>query len=154
MKKPIPADNPSFPAAWLPVLQTKLRPPACVILGSPRQVANLVEAVPLGQPFLYQMDLHQADRVSQLLTEQHLRGTVATEPDLWDLGGDFQTAIFLVDPKGERMLKLDMIEQAYHVLKPHGELIVLSRQANDDFFPAALKKIYGRVHAPQTGTGT
>jgi 23S rRNA (guanine1835-N2)-methyltransferase len=154
MKKRTPSDNPTFPAAWLPVLQSKVRPPVCVVLGSPRQVTNLVQAVPLGEPVLYQMDLYQAERTHEMLGEYKLGGMVATHPDLWDLGDDFQTAIFLVDPKGERILKLDMIEQAYHVLKPHGTLIVLSRQTNDDFFPTALKKIYGRVHAPQTGTGT
>jgi 16S rRNA G1207 methylase RsmC len=29
-------------------------------------------------------------------------------------------------------------------------LLVLSRNENDQFFPAALKKIYGRVHSPKT----
>jgi 16S rRNA G1207 methylase RsmC len=88
------------------------------------------------------------------LAERHLSATVATHPDLWDMPADFQTAIFPVEPRGERMLKLDMVEQAYHILKPQGTLAVLSRQDNDTFFPAALKKIYGKVHAPNIGEAT
>jgi 16S rRNA (guanine1207-N2)-methyltransferase len=52
---------------------------------------------------------------------------------------------------GERSLKLDMIEQAYHVLEPHGHLMVLSPYEKDQFFPVALKKIYGKVRSPAVG---
>jgi 16S rRNA G1207 methylase RsmC len=149
MKKRYPTDELALPAAWLPTLQTKVREPACIILGSPRQAVELVEAVPLRQPVLYQMDLYQAERTAQLLEEHNIAGTVAAKADLWDLDAGFQSAVFIVEPTGERMLKLDMIEQAYHVLKPQGTLLVLSRQDNDQFFPGALKKIYGRVHSPQ-----
>jgi 16S rRNA (guanine1207-N2)-methyltransferase len=154
MKRTQRKDDSAMHAAWLPVLQVKMRPPVCVVLGSPRQVVELIEAVPLEMPVLYQMDHYQTERISQLLQERNLSAKVETAPDLWDLPGVFQTAIFIAEPRGERMLKLDMVEQAYHVLKPQGALIVLSRQDSDQFFPAALKKIYGRVHAPQVGAGT
>jgi 16S rRNA G966 N2-methylase RsmD len=154
MTKRHQVDTGPLPAAWRPLLQAKVRPPVCVVLGSPRQVVELVEAVPLEKPVLYQMDLFQADRIRQLLGERNLSATLTTLPDLWDLAEEFQTAIFLVEPRGERMLKLDMIEQAYHILQPNGTAIVLSRHDNDQFFPAALKKIYGKVHAPSTGAAT
>ncbi|HYV35883.1 MAG TPA: methyltransferase [Gemmataceae bacterium] len=140
--------------AWLPVLQAKARLPVCVALGSPRQAVELVETIPLDQPVLYQMDLHQADSTRQLLKERNFTATVATHADLWDLPSDFQTVIYPVESRGERMLKLDVIEQAFHILKPGGILIVLSRQESEQFFPAALKKIYGRFHIPDIADAT
>jgi 16S rRNA G1207 methylase RsmC len=154
MKKLNTLQDPALPADWLPVLHAKVRSPVCVALGSPRQVIELLQAVPMEQPTLYQLDLHQADRIRQLLDDRKLTATVTTAPDLWDCGADFQSVILLAEPRGERMLKLDTIEQAYHILKPQGTAIVLSRQENDQFFPGALKKIYGKVHAPQTGEAT
>jgi 16S rRNA G1207 methylase RsmC len=154
MKTRQQADQPGLLEAWLPVLRAKIRPPVCVVLGSPRQVDDLVQTVPLEQPVLYQMDQFQAERTAQLLEDHKLSATLATLPDLWDCPGEFQTVIFPAEPRGERMLKLDMIEQAFHILKPQGTAIVLSRQENDQFFPAALKKIFGKVHAPQTGKST
>jgi len=47
-----------------------------------------------------------------------------------------------------------MVEQAFHLLRPHGTLVVLSPHEKDQLFPAALKKIYGRVHTPPTTSGT
>ena len=41
-----------------------------------------------------------------------------------------------------------MIEQAFHILRPHGTLVVWSPYDTDPFFPNLLKKIFGRVHAP------
>jgi 16S rRNA (guanine1207-N2)-methyltransferase len=59
--------------------------------------------------------------------------------------------VYPVPRGGERALKLDMIEQSLHVLKPHGTLIVLSPYDTDEFFPPVLKKVFGRVHAPMEG---
>src|SRR5262249_4270430 len=101
----------------------------------------------------YQMDLYPADRLREELSRKGAAARVATVPDPWDLAADFQTALYPVPPGGERHLKIDMIEQAYHVLRPRGTLIVLSSYAKDEFFPAALKKVFGRFHAPMTDAG-
>jgi len=66
-------------------------------------------------------------------------------------GEPFQTLIYPVPYGGERSLKQDMIEQAFHVLKPGGTFIVLSPYEKDDFFQNALKKIFGKVHTPMDG---
>ncbi len=97
------------------------------------------------------MDLFQAARLADLLVKHTPPVKLATGADLWDLAPTFETLIFPVPIGGERALKLDMIEQAYHTLKPHGTLIVLSPYEKDDFFPAALKKVFGRVHTPLAG---
>jgi 16S rRNA G1207 methylase RsmC len=154
MKKRRPPTDAELLAAWLPTLQQRVRPPVAVVLGSPRQVADLVQALELKDSVAYQMDLWQAQRLQAELAERNLQATVNPAADLWDLPGPFQTVLYPVEPRGERVLKLDMIEQAFHLLNPHGTLIVMSRLEKEQFFPAALKKIYGRVHAPDTGEAT
>ncbi|MBI2807337.1 MAG: methyltransferase [Planctomycetes bacterium] len=67
--------------------------------------------------------------------------------------GGFQTLIYPVPHGGERALKLDMLEQAFHVIRPNGALIVLSPYEKEDFFQGALKKVFGKVHAPMDGDG-
>jgi 16S rRNA G1207 methylase RsmC len=47
-------------------------------------------------------------------------------------------------------LKLDVVEQAYHVLRPGGVVLVASDCENDQLFPPVLKKVFGRVHHPPT----
>jgi 16S rRNA (guanine1207-N2)-methyltransferase len=54
---------------------------------------------------------------------------------------------------GERALKIDMIEQAFHVLRPHGCFVVWSPYEADPFFPAQLKKVFGKVHSPPAASG-
>jgi len=135
----------SFPEL-LQTVAPKLRPPFGVLLGSPGEVADLVKTFPDGDITCYQMDLHQADRL-----KLDRPGAIRCLPDLWDLPADFQTLVYPVAYGGERALKLDMIEQAFHVLKPQGTLIVLSPYEKEDFFPGALKKVFGKVHTPMEG---
>ena len=77
-----------------------------------------------------------------------------TPPDLWDLPADFQTAVYMPARGGERELKIDMIEQAFHVLRPGGALVVWSSYETDPFFPTLLKKVFGRVHEQSAPTPT
>jgi 16S rRNA (guanine1207-N2)-methyltransferase len=134
-------------------VQSKIRPPVAVILGAPGEAARLATALDTPEVVCYQMDLYPADRLCAELNGQGRAARVVTAPDLWDLAADFQTAVYAVPPGGERHLKIDMIEQAFHILRPRGTLIVLSSYAKDDFFPTALKKVFGRFHAPLTTTG-
>jgi 16S rRNA (guanine1207-N2)-methyltransferase len=100
------------------------------------------------------MDLYQAERLREQLAERNLPAAVVTLPDLWDLPADFQSAIYLPPHRGERELKIDMVEQAYHILRPHGNFIVWSPHETEPFFPALLKKIFGKAHTHQAGTDT
>jgi 16S rRNA (guanine1207-N2)-methyltransferase len=138
-------------AEVLAAVADKVRPPVGIILGSPREVAELAQGGQLVDAVCYQMDLFQAERLEQELAETGVQARVVTLPDLWDLPAQLQTLIYPVPQGGERILKLDMIEQAFHVLRPRGMLVVWSPYEKDEFFPAALKKIYGRVHSPGTG---
>ncbi len=150
-KKPGPA-----PGEVVAALEGKLQPPFGVILGSPREAAEVAAALPAGaaEILCYQMDLYQAERLAAELGERGTAARVVTAPDLWDLPEPVQTLIYPIPEGGERLLKLDMLEQAFHALRPHGRLVVLTPYEKDQFVSAALKKIYGRVHAPAAGGGT
>jgi 16S rRNA (guanine1207-N2)-methyltransferase len=128
-------------------IRDRIRSPVVIILGAPTEAARLTAAVHPAEVVCYQMDLHQADQLQEKLAQLTAKARVVTAPDLWDLPADFQTAIYPAPRSGERALKLDMVEQAFHLLRPRGNLVVHSPHAADEFFPGALKKIFGRVHA-------
>ena len=118
----------------LPLLESvkaRVRPPVVVILGSPAQVADLCAGLAGVETVCYQMDVHQADKLRTQIGEIGLQATVETHPDLWDLPARFNTALFPVAAHGERELKLDMLEQSFHVLAPRGMLISLSEYQAD-----------------------
>src|SRR5262249_15422882 len=127
---------------------------ALIALGSPGEVAHLVGgAGPELRPTCWQMDLYQADRLRAALTERSLSADVVTAADLWDIPAPagapgFQTVAFLPTRGGERELKLDVIEQAFHALRPGGLFLVWSSYESDAFFAPQLKKIFGKVHTP------
>src|SRR4051794_21382072 len=102
-------------AAWLPFFQTKVRSPVCIAMSSPRLTAELVRVLELSDIVAWQMDLFQAERLHAELAERdcQAKATVAVAADLWDVAGAFQTVLFPVEPRGERSLKLDVLEQAY-----------------------------------------
>jgi 16S rRNA (guanine1207-N2)-methyltransferase len=148
------ADDPlsfrDLPAA----VADKLRPPLGIILGAPGEVAELCAALGPVDVVCYQMDLYQADRLRGELGQRGLTARVVTAPDLWDLPPGFQTLLYPAARGSERSLKIDMVEQAFHLLRPRGTLVVWSAYETDQFFPALLKKIFGRVHAPKAGGDT
>lgn len=131
----------------------KVVPPVGILLGSPREVADLVRM--LGQPDItcYQMDVYQAEQVQRLLAEEGQQARVVTAPDVWDLPAGFHTLIYPVPLRGERGLKIDIIEQAHHILRPSGKLIAASPYESDSLLPAQLKKVFGKVHNIQGPSG-
>jgi 16S rRNA (guanine1207-N2)-methyltransferase len=136
----------------LPRLEARVQPPVAVVLGSPRSTAALVAELPTRAVTCYQMDLYQADRLREEIAQVGHGEQVVTAPDLWDLPADFATVLYPAPHGGERLLKLDMLEQAFHILRPGGQLLVLSPYASDQLFLPALKKVFGRVHqTPTTG---
>jgi 16S rRNA (guanine1207-N2)-methyltransferase len=129
-------------------LAGKVRSPLAVVLGSPAEVGNLLAGCPGIDATCYQMDLYQAERVRAELGERGLKAHVVTAPDLWDLSAEFESAVYMAARGGERELKIDMVEQVFHVLRPGGVLLVWSPYETEAFFPMLLKKIFGRIHTP------
>jgi 16S rRNA G1207 methylase RsmC len=126
-------------------VRARVQQPLAVVLGSPAEVVHLLFACGAGA-VCYQMDLYQAEKLREALAAARLDARVETLPDLWDLPADFGTAIYMPARGGERELKIDMVEQAFHVLRPGGALVVWSSYETDPFFPTLLKKVFGRVH--------
>jgi len=170
------------PSKLLPDFVKKVRSPACVILGSPREVFKIASQIDAPQVDCYQLDLFQAERLHgelvqiegaevesmvidrtsqaakgiplQMATTAARKFRVITAADLWDLPSRYQTLVYPVPERGERSLKLDLIEQSFHTLREQGTLLVLSPYEKDDLFRTALKKVYGRgIHEPQVERG-
>ncbi|HZT83116.1 MAG TPA: methyltransferase [Gemmataceae bacterium] len=136
----------------LSAVRNRLRPPYTVVLGSPREAAELAAVLEDGPTTCYQMDLYQADRLKEELERHALAADMRAAADLWDLPGDRQTVVFPTMRGGERSLKIDMVEQAFHLLRPRGHLVVLSPYEKDDLFAGLVKKVFGRYHA-EVGRG-
>jgi 16S rRNA (guanine1207-N2)-methyltransferase len=146
-----------MPSPFLDLLaaaRPRLRPPVLVVLGAPRLSADLVTALGLPETSCYQMDLHQAGRLRDELREIGDDAAIQVKPDLWDLKAEFNTVLFPSPARGERELKRDMVEQAFHVLRPRGMLAVLSPVPKDQFFPAVIKKVFGKVALETSRAGT
>jgi len=144
-------------STYLPLLKAvrpRLDGPALVILGSPRTAADIAEAFARPGTVCWQMDRFQADRVSDELRERNIAANVVCSADVWDQPAEFNCAIFPAAQRGERELKLDVVEQAYHVLRPHGLFSVLSPVPRDQVFPPAMKKQFRRVALESSRDGT
>jgi 16S rRNA (guanine1207-N2)-methyltransferase len=133
------------------IIRRKLRPPLAIVLGAPREVTELLAELAINEATCYQMDLYQADRLRAELSQAGVAAQVVVSADLWDLPPIFQTVLYPAPRGGERSLKIDMIEQAFHVLGPRGLLLVLSPFTNDQLFPGLIKKVFGSVHATSAG---
>lgn len=117
------------------------------MLGSPATAAQLAKELAGHEVLCFQMDLYQAERLRHELAQRGAEAKVVATADLWDLGAAARTAVYPAADKGERQLKLDMLEQAFHVLQPAGLFAVWSPYERDLLFPHALKKVFGRFHA-------
>jgi 16S rRNA (guanine1207-N2)-methyltransferase len=124
----------------------RVKPPVCVALGPPWPVANVVKALalPEAEVTCAQFDLHQTDRVRECLAEVGAAAEVVAVADLWDLPPRFNSVIFPASAQSDRELKIDIIEQGYHVLAPGGLFLTLSEYEKDSQFAKWQKKIFGK----------
>ncbi len=117
------------------------------MLGSPARVAEIVFQAAVADCVCYQMDVFQTGRLRTELDRRGACAEVVTLPDLWDLPARFQTVFYPSERGRERELKIDMVEQAHHILVPRGHFLATSDFENDQLFPGLIKKIFGCVHA-------
>ncbi|HEV3143374.1 MAG TPA: methyltransferase [Gemmataceae bacterium] len=142
---------------FIPLLERalpRIQPPVVIVLGAPRLVVELVKRLGYADTTCYQMDLFQAEKLQAELEQAGLKAEVKTAPDFWDLPAEYQTALFSSPPRGERELKLDMVEQGFHVLRPKGTFVVLSPVVHDQLFPGMMKRIFGKSAPVHTDEGT
>lgn len=137
-----------------PVVQNKIRPPLLTVLGNPRDAAELLFRLQAEPVTCYHMDLFDADSLRDELGQWDTTAEIVTSADLWDISTAFVSILYLPPRAGERILKIDMVEQAYHVLAPGGVLVVVSPHENDQLFPILLKKVFGQVHTSHVGEAT
>ena len=128
-----------------PVVRDRLSGPSVILLGSPRAAADLVAAIGRDDTVCWQMDRYQAARLAEELAVCGLTARIEVTPDVWDLPAEFGSVIFPSPVKGERELKIDLVEQSFHILKPRGTLAVLSPVERDKFFQPYMKKVFGKV---------
>jgi 16S rRNA (guanine1207-N2)-methyltransferase len=122
----------------------RVKPPVCIALGPPWPAANLVKSLNGADVTCVQFDLHQTDRIRECLAEVEATAEVKAAADLWDLPQRFQTVIFPASAPADRELKLDVVEQAYHILQPGGVFLTLSEYEKDNQFAKWQKKMYGK----------
>src|SRR5262245_42089770 len=124
----------------------RVKPPVLVALGPPWPVANLVKALALPETEVTcaQFDLHQTDRVRECLAEVEAAAEVVAVPDIWDLPRKFNTVIFPASAQCDREVKIDVVEQGYHVLAPGGLFLTLSEYEKDSAFAKLQKKVFGK----------
>jgi 16S rRNA G1207 methylase RsmC len=141
---------------YLPLLKAvrpRLQGPCLVALGSPRAAADIVHSMQMPETTCFQLDQFQADRLQTELAAQNLTARVIVTPDLWDLHSH-GSVIIPSPPHGNRELKLDLVEQAYHALRPGGILAVLSPVEKDQLYPAVMKKVFDKVALQTDRNGT
>src|SRR5262249_41445170 len=130
--------------ALLESIKPRARPPVVIVMGSPAQAADLCAGLGPVETVCYQMDVHQADKLRKQIKETASAVTVELAPALWALPARFNTALFPAAAHGERELKLDLVEQSFHVLAPRGLLISLSEYQADQLLPKWHKKVFGK----------
>lgn len=144
-------------SAYMPLwpgVRDRLTGPVLILLGSPRTAADLVLAIARPDTVCWQIDGYQGERLHEELLGRGLEAKVEVTPDVWDLPAEFGAVVFPSPPSGERELKLDLIDQSYHVLRQRGMLAVLSPVPKDQFYPPLMKKVFGKVALETSKAGT
>ena len=92
-----------------------------------------------------QFDLHQTARVRECLDELGATAEVARGRRTCGTCRRGSTrVIFPASAHADRELKIDVIEQAYHVLNPGGLFLTLSEYEKDNQFAKWQKKVFGK----------
>lgn len=137
------------------VVEKQIAPPVLVVLGPVWPVTQLVAALKGVETVCFQFDVHQADRLREKLEQEKLTAEVVTSADLWDLPPRFQTAIYPAPAHSDYELKVDVVEQGYHVLQPGGKFVTLSEYERDAAFGKLHKKVFGKCsEAPRSKFGS
>lgn len=137
-----------------PVVAERIRPPVAIALGPPWPVTQLVGALGGKEAVCFQMDVFVADRLREKLAQEGHSAEVVVSADLWDLPTRFHTVLFPAAAHADRELKLDMVEQGFHILEPGGLFITLSEYEKDVQFAKYQKKVFGKCsESPRSKAG-
>jgi 23S rRNA (guanine1835-N2)-methyltransferase len=147
MKTPTPLSRRQVPGE----LKAAIKGPVVVLMGSPAEVGNLLDQLKLPDALCLQLDLHQSRAVGAELKERGLNARVEVVKDFWDHQHGQATLVVMAQMRGERELKIDMIDQAFHSLSPGGRIVVWCPTTDDQLHPDLLKRFFGKTHAHVRG---
>lgn len=137
------------------VVEAKVVPPVLVALGPVWPVTQLAKRLAGADLTCFQFDVYQAERLREKLKQEDVTAQVVTAADLWDLPTKYQTVLFPASAHADRELKLDVVEQAFHVLEPGGKFVTLSEYERDSIFAPLHKKVFGKCsEAPRSKFGS
>ncbi len=138
----------------VPTVASRIESPVLVVHGPIWPVMELVSAMPGQDVTCLQFDTHQSTRLREKLDEEKLTANILTVGDVWDVPKQYKTVIFPAATNVDRELKIDLIEQAYHVVVPGGLFISLSEHERDNAFHKWHKKVFGACSdSPRSDAG-
>ena len=137
-----------------PAVADRVAPPVLIALGPPWPVTQLAKALAPAAVTCLQFDVFAAARLREKLKQEEVAAEVVVAPDVWDAPGKYRTVLFPAAAHSDKELKLDVIEQAFHVLEDGGRFIALSEYERDVQFARWMKRMYGKCgESPRSKNG-
>lgn len=99
----------------------------------------------LEKPGFFFFDETKAQTLEHEIRELDLPAKTVVKADLWDLE-PCQSLVWIPRRNEERELKLDLVEQAWHALKPNGEFLVLLPTKDLGQTLPMVRKVFGTTH--------
>lgn len=143
MKTPTPLSRRQVPEE----LKAAIRGPLVILMGSPAEIGNLLSQIQAPNVLCLQLDLHQSRAVQAELNERGIQARVEVVKDFWDHQHGQATLLVMAQIRGERELKIDLIDQAFHSISPGGRIVVWCPGTDDTLYPELLKRFFGKTHA-------
>ena len=150
---------PVLPASLL----ERMRGPLAFVNMHPDEAMQWVQALGIDQigkmevegeqPTFFFFDDTRAMTLDHNLRELDIPAKTESKGDLWDLSPK-QTLVWTPQRNDERELKLDIIEQAWHALKPGGLFLVWLPTKDLVGTVTMVHKIFGRIHEIPEGDNT
>jgi 16S rRNA G1207 methylase RsmC len=99
----------------------------------------------LGTPLFFHFDDTKAQQLEEVIRDNDWPARTIVFPDLWDIE-PCQSLVWFPRRGENRELKLDLVEQSWHALKPGGNLLVCLPTKDLGLTFPMIRKIYGTIH--------
>ena len=137
-----------------PAVADRIVPPVLIVLGPPWPVTQLAQALGPVDITCLQFDVFAAGRLRVKLAQENVTAEVVVAADVWDAPRKYRTVLYPAAARSDKELKLDVIEQSFHVLEDGGRFIALSEYEKDVQFARWMKRMYGKCgESPKSKNG-